>query len=239
MRHRPTLPAVALALLLGALAHAAPAGAQRLALAPQEVKLDQLLRDTQKSTLDKENVEIVWWIPPEYWIAALSQQPGVSAELRDEFVGMFSQFNIVATVRTGTGAQNFGSFVSQEDTLAHLVLTDPRGGAHLPLPADGLPAQLTATLDMVRPLLASVMGPLGSHLHFVVFPGRDAAGTRLVDPLDSGRLGVKTQVATYAFRLPLGSLLPPLHDPATGEAFPGDYQYNPYTGAPLQPAPRP
>ena len=36
--------------------------------------------------------------------------------------------------------------------------------------------------------------------------------------------------------VPLGSLLPPRQDAATGESFPGDYLFNPYTGGALQDA---
>ena len=43
------------------------------------------------------------------------------------------------------------------------------------------------------------------------------------------RLGKKK----YDYRLPLGSVLAPRYDPDTGEQFPGNYFFNPYTGTKL------
>ena len=39
--------------------------------------------------------------------------------------------------------------------------------------------------------------------------------------------------ATYRWRLPLGSLLPPRYDAKTGEKFSGNYLYSPFTGKEL------
>jgi hypothetical protein len=38
---------------------------------------------------------------------------------------------------------------------------------------------------------------------------------------------------TYRWRTPLGSLLPVKVDAKTGEEFPGNYSFNPYTGEKL------
>ena len=38
------------------------------------------------------------------------------------------------------------------------------------------------------------------------------------------------------YRLPLGSLFPPAVDPKTGESFPGNYHFNPFTGDKLTPS---
>jgi hypothetical protein len=37
----------------------------------------------------------------------------------------------------------------------------------------------------------------------------------------------------FRYRLPLGSFLDPAVDVKTGETFPGNYHFNPFTGSPL------
>ena len=59
------------------------------------------------------------------------------------------------------------------------------------------------------------------------------------DPLSEGRIQVITSRRAYPFRTPLGSVLPPRLDASTGESFPGDYHYNPYTGGALKDAAQP
>lgn len=41
------------------------------------------------------------------------------------------------------------------------------------------------------------------------------------------------------YHLPLGSVLPAVVDPRTGDSFPGNYHFNPFTGEKLTPAPAP
>jgi hypothetical protein len=76
--------------------------------------------------------------------------------------------------------------------------------------------------------MASMVGQLGENLEFVVFPAT-AAG-KAVDAAKPGSFTVKLYDQSTTWRLPLGSLLPKRSDRKTGEQFPGNYNFNPYTG---------
>ena len=54
-----------------------------------------------------------------------------------------------------------------------------------------------------------------------------------LDPRKKGSFNYKVGAETYHWRLPLGSLLEPKKDDSTGDEFPGDFLYNPYTGKKL------
>jgi hypothetical protein len=56
---------------------------------------------------------------------------------------------------------------------------------------------------------------------------------RLLDPRKPGAFSYSLYDATFTWRLPLASLLPAKVDAKTGQEFPGNYLFNPYTGAPL------
>jgi hypothetical protein len=66
----------------------------------------------------------------------------------------------------------------------------------------------------------------------VVFPAK-ADGKPLIDALQTGSVQVSLYDQTYRFRTPLGSLLPVKVDAKTGEEFPGNYSFNPFTGEKL------
>ncbi len=70
-------------------------------------------------------------------------------------------------------------------------------------------------------------------MHFVLFPAESEDGTAIVDPTREGVFTIVLLGQEFAFRLPLGSILPPKYDPATDEQFPGNFNYNPYTGTEL------
>ncbi len=70
-------------------------------------------------------------------------------------------------------------------------------------------------------------------MHFIVFAGRNAQGQRYADPTRPGILIVNLGPKEFQWRLPLGCLLPSEYDAKTGEEFPGNYVYSPFTGAKL------
>jgi hypothetical protein len=85
----------------------------------------------------------------------------------------------------------------------------------------------------MRPLLANMMGAMGQHMEFLVFPNTDKDGHLLADPRHDGSLTLHLGQVAMRYRLPIGSILPPALDPKTGESFPGSYHFNPYTGGAL------
>jgi hypothetical protein len=67
----------------------------------------------------------------------------------------------------------------------------------------------------------------------IVYPARNKDGKLLLDPTVAGGFKYIVYDKTFTWRLPLGSLLPPKFDPKTHEQFPGNFQFNPYTGTKL------
>jgi len=65
----------------------------------------------------------------------------------------------------------------------------------------------------------------------------DKVGQPIADPKRDGSLTVHLNDIALRYRLPLGSVLPPSLDLKTGESFPGNYHFNPYTGGKLVPRP--
>lgn len=82
-------------------------------------------------------------------------------------------------------------------------------------------------------MLAQITGQIGQNMHVLVFKGTDAEGKRLLDPMQPGNFRVMLGEEVFAYRLPLGSMLPPLFDADSGERFPGNYVYSPFTGKKL------
>jgi hypothetical protein len=214
------------------------ASAQRQPLTPAQIKLEALAQDTQRMSSEDDGLELVWWLPSVYWDAAANSS-GLPASSKAEFLKAFDGYVMVAVVQGKMGLVGVDRFLDAEEALAGLQLVDTSGKAHKALRDEQIPAQLRTMLAVMKPILANMIGPMGTNMHFAVFKDRDAKGKPLFDPLGSGWMKVITNRNTHAFRLPLGSLLAPQQDPANGDVFPGDYLYSPYTGAPLKSAPQP
>lgn len=237
MRHHKHIPLFLLAIL--AFACTAQAGSQ--SLPPQQIKLNELTRDTQKQVYGDggKEFEIVWWMPREYWEASLSQQQALDPSIRKTIIDTLGDYDVVAVVEGSMADDMQFRFVTENEIRDATHLLDTKGNALDPLRENDVPPKVASLLASLKPVLSSNMGPVGKSMHFMVFPGNDKQGSRRVDPSGNGRMQVKTRSNTYVFRLPLGSLLPNKVDAATGDLFPGDYLYSPYSGATLETAKQP
>ena len=221
----------ALVLALAIIAPAAFAGAHA-PLPPDKVKINELVGETQKSSASPKVLDLVWWIPPQFWATALANEK--DGDFRKEVDEIFSKYTVVAVVRGDLGSLGVNHYSTEPELRQGLSFTGSDGIARQPLPADKVDRRLDTLIQMLKPMFSSMLGQMGSNVNFFAFPAKDAAGKPLADPLGTGSLTLTMAGQAYAFRLPLGSLLKPQQDPASGEIFPGSYEFNPYTGAALQ-----
>jgi len=218
--------------LLLALAFAAPVLAAK-PLQPDQVKLNDLVTDLQRYSEDADALDMVWWIPEQFWTAVMAGEED-GDESRDEFGEIFRRNVVIAAVKGDMTKLGSASFVSEAELRSQLRVLDPSGKPLAPIPADKVDPKLNLLLQIMRPMFKNVAGEIGGNMQFYVFPAQ-VDGKPLADPLGQGQFTVMVGSTPYAFRLPLGSLLVPQRDPATGESFPGSYSFNPYTGAALSP----
>jgi hypothetical protein len=210
-----------------------PAWAGHTGIPVEQIKLEALMTDTQKTGGTATTTEMVWWLPPQLWAHSLAQQKTPPDAVSRRFQGLFERYTVIAVLQADNESL-VADFTSEADLRPKLQLVDMNGGAHRPIAPDKVDPALKTLLGVMRPILVSLIGPAGENMQFYVFPGRTASGKAVADPLGDGKMLVRLDRSEFSFRLPLGSLLPPRRDPANGEAFQGDYRYNPYTGAALQ-----
>ena len=197
------------------------------------VDVNAMLAETQLSLGTAEQMQIVWWLPQEFWQASLADSADMSEKERKEFLAMVEPYFLVAVV-DGT-ISTFGAITYRDEAAIRkgLVLTSPDGVARRPIdPAKASP-EVRILLGVITPILENAAGDLGKNMRFFIFDARDAGGKRIADPHQPGTLAVDTGEVHAKFRLPLASLMPPRFDAASGERFPGTYRFNPYTGIEL------
>jgi len=120
-------------------------------------------------------------------------------------------------------------------------MVSPSGHTFTPLDEDALVPGARNLFSMSKPLFSNMFGSMGKHFEFLIFPGKDKSGAKVVDPLGTGTLRFNVNSHSFAWHLPLGSLLPPKSCPTCGQTFPGNYEFCPYDGTKLadQPSNKP
>ncbi len=196
----------------------------------KDVDLQNLLQETQKMTQGQQSFRLIWWIPTEYWKAAFKNEPNMTQTQKEAFYETVNGYTVLSVIDAKT--TDLGSIVPfpKEEILNKISLSVEQKNKMFPLSDDELTSDAKNLFAMMKPLMANMLGQFGQGMEFICFKGTDSKGARLLNPKLEKSFAVNYAEHSYKWRLPLGSLLPAKHDALTGEEFPGNYVYNPFTG---------
>ncbi len=194
--------------------------------------LRQLIQDTQRISGDSDQITMVWWMPQAFWDANLTAS-GVSPEEKAQVLKVLQDYTLFALLHAKVGTSGLADVSSTADLLKNSRF-EVGGQTVAPLSPASLPPVTTRLLDQLQPGLARSMGPIGQNMQIVAYPSTKG-GRPLFNPKAQGLFQYTLYGRTYFWRLPLASLVPPKIDRGTHEEFPGNFEFNPYTGARLSP----
>lgn len=102
------------------------------------------------------------------------------------------------------------------------------------VPEQALPEAVRVAVQAMRPMMVGTLGKLGEAVEFVVFKDGDKQGRSLMVPDAHLVATLRFDDETFVWRLPAISLQPVRLDRATGDTFPADYEFSPFTGHKLE-----
>lgn len=191
-----------------------------------------LIQDTQKITQEDGVTQLVWWVPLEFWDFALSQDTTVTDEQRQVMLSAHEDYTTMVVVHIKTGPFGGMTFKTRDEMKKALrVSVDDKPLKELEL--SELNPDAANFFTLMKPMMTQMLGQFGSGLEFFTYLNK-ADDEFIVTPKTKGELSVTCFDKDFTWRLPLGSFLPPKIDPETGETFPGNYLYNPFTGEKLE-----
>lgn len=224
-----TLPVkVRAAARFGACLGVALAIAALAAAGARATDIREFVHDTQQMSTAGQRLTLVWWLPPEFWDVSLANNPNVPPETAAQIRASFKDYQVFAVARVTTGLQGLTELQSKADLLGNARF-DVGGTQIAPLAPDKIPPGMQVMLGAMRPMLANMLGQMGQSMELIVYPGV-VDQQRLLDPLKAGTFQYSLYDQTFRWHTPLASLLPKKVDPKTHEEFPGNYDYNPFTG---------
>lgn len=120
-----------------------------------------------------------------------------------------------------------------------------RASAHLRLGDDvplsvlreqDVPTKVRVTVGIMKPILSSMLGKFGDAMEFVVFKDADEHGKSRMTAHAHVTATLDFDKESFAWTFPSVSQLPLRIDTATGDTFPGDFEFSPFTGHKLETA---
>jgi hypothetical protein len=192
-----------------------------------------ILDETTKRLNTADNFCTVQWLPTEYWRREpelnLRETPDTIQALV-ETIGRYTVFLVLDAKKAPLGVFDY---TPAERLRSTATMVSPSGDMFTPLDEDALVPGARNLFSVWKPLFSNMFGSMGKHFEFLIFPGKDKSGAKVVDPLGMGTLTINVNSHSFAWRLPLGSLLPQKSCPTCGQTFPGNYEFCPYDGTKL------
>ena len=192
----------------------------------------EILRDTQRTTQANGDITMVMWMPQQFWEESMKGNPALTDAGRAQVLAPLADYALFGVMRAKVGAAGLTDVQPKTELVKNLKL-ELNGKAVQPLAAEAIAPGAQMLLSTLKPAMTAMGGPAMQGMEFVVFPAT-ADGKPLIDAMQAGTLQVTLYDQVYRWRTPLGSLLPVKVDAKTGEEFPGNYSFNPFTGEKLK-----
>lgn len=189
--------------------------------------------ETTQTHQDDNHLAMALWLSTEMFSQQVTAT--MDAASAKEVVATLKGYAIFGIVDATLDSENANVAATDRERLrasARLQLGD-RAPRAIVREAD-LPPNVLATVAVMKPVMAGMLGKFGNSMEFVVFNDADEHGNSLADPRGHLVATLTFDKETFAWHLPLLSLQPLRVDPATGDTFPADYDFSPFTGHKLE-----
>jgi hypothetical protein len=199
----------------------------------EDIDRAALMRETQRMSHKSDDMTMVWWIPEEYWAASLAQTPGITSTQIEEFLKVIRPYTMVAVMDGTVGAFAGVTYKSEDWVRANTRLVDAQGKSYVPRTEDEADADTKNMLQMIKPVLVNMLGPMGKNVHFLLFPAKTEAGARIAAAKEKGQFIVKLGEKDFKWRLPLDALLPSKIYTGCKQECKGSWSFCPWCGKSL------
>jgi hypothetical protein len=197
------------------------------------VEINELTVETQRMAPETDKMTMIWWVPEEFWQAIFAQDPATTKAQAEEFLSALRPYTLFVVVDGNFGSFGAVNYKSEETIRETIQLLDAQGTSYRPLVNQNVGASTKNLLSIMRPILSNMLGQMGQNMHFFLFPAKNKAGQRLLDPRTEGSFSIKLAESAFKWRLPLGSLLAPKVCPVDGERLNGAWKFCPWHGGKL------
>ena len=197
------------------------------------IDYNQFIRETQKNSSEGGKINIVWWIPLEFWEITLKKNKSLSDEQVVNFIEELRPYSIFAVIQGDMGAMGNLSYVPLDSIKNNISVQDNDHKNYYPLAPEKLDYALQTLLSNLKPVLKNAMGQLGENMNFFVFSDKKENGKRVSDPYAKGNVQLNVRNKEYKRRTPLGTLMPLKYCPKDKEDMNGSWEYCPWDGEKL------
>ncbi|TYA70009.1 hypothetical protein [Seonamhaeicola marinus] len=201
----------------------------------KEVSIDQLITETQFSSDDTDSIELIWWMPTEYWDVVFSQDDTVSASEKEAIISLLKDYVAVIAVKGKIGL--FGGITySPKDAVEDAMKVKFKDEILELVKEEDYNPDLLNFLSAIKPMLKNMLGSMGENMQILLYKDPGFKKILPVDPYGSDALHFILGDFKAKADLPLGSLLKEKVCKNCSKLLSGKWSYCPYDGTALSAA---
>lgn len=157
-----------------------------------QVDTTRLATDLQAMSASDRKLDLIWWIPVEFWESTFRQTEELPEARANEILGVLRNHSVLAVVQADVS--NFGAFhfYEKDRVMSGLKVqaVDADGKTHGISHTEPADPDLRLMLDQLKPILSQAMGNMGDNFYFLPLPAFNDDGDRMPSPYERGLLRV-------------------------------------------------
>ncbi|WP_347923895.1 hypothetical protein [Pontimicrobium sp. SW4] len=198
----------------------------------EEVNIDAFINETQYSGDSANDLEVIWWIPTEYWNVIFAQDPMASAAELDAITDMLKEFVIVITIKGKMGV--FGGITyDKKENIRSLTEVSINGENLSMIEEDNITPDMVNFVGMIKPMMENMIGPMGENMQVMLFENPKNKSLLPINPYSTDELKFSLGDFEKKVKLPLSCLLEDKQCPDDNEALNGKWNFCPIHGSKL------
>lgn len=198
-----------------------------------EQKLDLLTTETQYLDTANDKMLMLWWIPNTFWELSLAMDGSMGAEEIAEFMETLKPYIIVAVLDGNMSALGAVKYQEYNDIQQNIfILSGEEKVAALDRNKEKIDPSVSMLLEIFKPILTNMLGPMGSNMNFYLFPA-ELEGKLIVNEKKEDLFTIQYKEYRQEWELPFEAMLPLKACGQCDKKLSGRYNYCPYDGKKL------
>jgi len=198
----------------------------------EKVNIDDFITETQYSGDSAIDLEVIWWIPTEYWNVIFAQDPMASAAELDAITDMLNDFVVVIAIKGKMGV--FGGITyDTNENIRTLTEVNINGENLSMIEEDKITPDMVNFIGMIKPMMENMIGPMGENMQVMLFENPTNISLLPIDPYSEDELKFSLGSFEKMVQLPLSCLLEEKICPEDNESLNGKWNYCPIHGSKL------
>jgi len=198
----------------------------------EEVSIDEIITETQYGSDSSDDLELIWWVPTEYWNIVFAQDNTASDAESEAIIEMVEDYVLVMAIKGKIGL--FGGITyDTKETIQSILEVTYQGGKLRMLNDKDLSPDLVSFISLIQPMMKNMMGPMGENMQIFMFQNPEGKSVLPINPYEQNDLAFKLGTFNKNVSLPLGSLLEQKTCPEDSQKHSGKWTFCPYHGIKL------